>query len=57
MDPAIFFNILFFGILHSLDPGHGLPLAFLYSIKKDDRIINHLGPTVGPQRRSLCTRV
>jgi len=38
MDFTIFLSILLFGLFHGLEPGHGWPLAFLYSIKKERKI-------------------
>ncbi len=38
MDFTIFISILLFGLFHGLEPGHGWPLAFLYSIKKERKI-------------------
>ncbi len=38
MDFTIFFSILLYGLFHGLEPGHGWPLAFLYSVKKERKI-------------------
>ena len=32
----IVIGVILFGLLHGLEPGHGWPLAFLYSIKKEN---------------------
>ena len=35
MDISIFVGVILFGLLHGLEPGHGWPFAFLYSIKQE----------------------
>ena len=32
---SIFMGVIFFGLLHGLEPDHGWPFAFLYSIKQE----------------------
>lgn len=35
IDISIFVGVILFGLLHGLEPGHGWPFAFLYSIKQE----------------------
>ena len=42
MNLSIFLTVVLFGLLHGLEPGHGWPLAFLYSIKKKNKLFNAL---------------
>lgn len=35
MEISIFMGVILFGLLHGLEPGHGWPFAFLYSIKQE----------------------
>ena len=32
---SVFVGVILFGLLHGLEPGHGWPFAFLYSIKQE----------------------
>ncbi|MFX1237545.1 MAG: nickel/cobalt transporter [Promethearchaeota archaeon] len=38
MDIYVIAGVILFGFLHGLEPGHGWPFAFLYSIKKENPI-------------------
>jgi len=39
---STYYGMLLIGSLHGLEPGHGWPVAFLYSIKSDRPMINGL---------------
>lgn len=40
MSVSAYFGVLLIGLLHGLEPGHGWPVAFLYSIKRERPVIS-----------------
>jgi len=34
---SIYFGVILIGLLHGLEPGHGWPVAALYSLRKEKK--------------------